>query len=217
MSNPRIYDYPTLCATMAEWINRSDLVSAIPDFVRNVELICNRQLRTQHQLSTVQAAVPTNTRYIELPGDFEEAYNVMFVGTPIVQGGNYTPSTIGGAQQNDGVLNNPVPPVSPKGFTFERNYVSFYPAPSAANTLELQYYASIPPLDDYLTINWLLTRYPDIYLYGALAESAPYLNNDDRIQTWAARFSSAFSGAQQASDHRRVSGGPINYRPRPVL
>lgn len=34
--------------------------------------------------------------------------------------------------------------------------------------------------------NWLLTAHPDIYYYGALVESAPYLHDDERLPMWEA-------------------------------
>lgn len=34
--------------------------------------------------------------------------------------------------------------------------------------------------------NWLITAHPDIYYYGALAESAPWLHDDARIPVWEA-------------------------------
>ena len=45
------------------------------------------------------------------------------------------------------------------------------------------YRANIPPLASN-GANWLLTLAPDLYLYGALLESAPYIKEDGRIQTW---------------------------------
>lgn len=42
--------------------------------------------------------------------------------------------------------------------------------------------------------NWLITAHPDVYLYGALVESAPYLKDDARIATWAGRLELALEG-----------------------
>lgn len=215
MSSPRIFDYPSLNLVVGEWLGRSDLVNAIPDFIRNVEVLCNRDLRTWPQLAIVQAAVPQGTNFLELPGDFEQAYDVKFVGTPYVSMQNFPPNTLDGAIVND--QGTPANFLIPKGFTFAAGYLEFYPPPAANNTLELWYYATIPALDDYLINNWLIARFPDIYLYGALSEAAPYLNNDDRLQTWATRFGSAFASANGSTKKRRSSGSPLNYRPKVVL
>lgn len=36
--------------------------------------------------------------------------------------------------------------------------------------------------------NWLLTNYPDVYLFGALVESAPFVRDDDRLPIWEAEL-----------------------------
>lgn len=41
--------------------------------------------------------------------------------------------------------------------------------------------------------NWLLTADPDVYLYGALLEAQPYLQDDARIATWAQIFEKVLS------------------------
>ena len=36
--------------------------------------------------------------------------------------------------------------------------------------------------------NWLLTSYPDIYLYASLLESAPYIKDDARVALWKSEY-----------------------------
>ena len=66
--------------------------------------------------------------------------------------------------------------------------IQVYPPPDGTYTAELVYYAEIPALTDSNTTNWLLTLAPDIYLYGTLMQTAPYLQDDARLQTWAALY-----------------------------
>lgn len=42
--------------------------------------------------------------------------------------------------------------------------------------------------------NWLLTAHPDVYLYGTLVESAPYLKDDARVAVWEQRYQDAVAG-----------------------
>lgn len=44
----------------------------------------------------------------------------------------------------------------------------------------------VTPLTDTVgeTTNWLLEAHPDVYLYGTLFESAPYLVDDERVPMW---------------------------------
>jgi len=43
--------------------------------------------------------------------------------------------------------------------------------------------------------NDVLTDYPNIYLYGSLAQAEPYLKNDGRIQTWISLYEEAVKTA----------------------
>jgi hypothetical protein len=62
------------------------------------------------------------------------------------------------------------------------------------------------------TTNWLLTSNPDIYLYGALLQAAPYLQDDARIQTWATLYERALNDSQTADDRGASSGGALLTR-----
>lgn len=45
--------------------------------------------------------------------------------------------------------------------------------------LKLDFYAVIPPLASMATTNWLLSRYPDVYLYAVAFEAAKYTRDVD--------------------------------------
>ena len=62
------------------------------------------------------------------------------------------------------------------------------PSPSVAFTFELNYYERLAPLSASNTTNWLTAECPQLLLYGALVESAPYLRDDERIAVWRAEY-----------------------------
>jgi len=51
--------------------------------------------------------------------------------------------------------------------------------------------------------------YPDVYLYGALLHSAPYLKEDQRAQTWAALYTTAVERINDASSKSTASGSGL--------
>jgi len=53
--------------------------------------------------------------------------------------------------------------------------------------------------------NWLLSKSPQIYLYGTLLHAAPFLNDDSRLPVWSALFEDAVK-ALNDQDKRRMSG-----------
>jgi hypothetical protein len=71
-----------------------------------------------------------------------------------------------------------------------------WPQPAADSSgnpflIDFQYIRDVAPLSEDAQNNGLLLRYPDLYLYGALAESAPYYQHDERLQIWDARYQDA--------------------------
>jgi hypothetical protein len=84
--------------------------------------------------------------------------------------------------------------------------------PDATYTTELTYYAKLTKLSNSVTTNWLLTSSPDIYLYGALLQAAPYLQDDARIQVWSSLYDRAMSELQTADDRGASSGGALLTR-----
>lgn len=171
-----ITDYSTLCAAVADFLNRSDLTSVIPTFVQMAEAKFNRELRTQEMLT--QYAFTATSEYKTAPADFLEAYSLDVVGTANLQQITFVapdemraykarPNYSGTAQT--------------KYCSLIGSQFDLWPAPTSLS-LNLIYYAKIPALTS--TANWLLTKSPDVYLHGALVESAPYLKNDERLVTW---------------------------------
>ena len=68
-----------LHTAVANWLNRSDLTSRIPEFIALGEAQLNRILRTRDMLT--RASPPTNAQYVALPSDFQEMLNVELTST----------------------------------------------------------------------------------------------------------------------------------------
>lgn len=62
------------------------------------------------------------------------------------------------------------------------------PTPSAAFVYEIAYYARLAELSDSNTTNWLTEHAPQLLIYGALTETAPYLKDDPRLAVWKAMY-----------------------------
>ena len=99
----------------------------------------------------------------------------------------------------------------PRYFTVFGDELEFAPTPDAAYTIEMVYRRNIPPLAENAD-NWLLTLAPDLYLYGALLESAPYIKEDGRIQTWGLGFASALNDLNSLGLTSTFNAGPMTVR-----
>jgi hypothetical protein len=90
----------------------------------------------------------------------------------------------------------------PAGWTLEGSniYIRAYPSTPADWKYRLHYYA-FPTLGAAAgDTNVLLTNYPNLYLYGSLLQTAPYLYHDDRIPTWQKFFEDALEEVNAAND-----------------
>jgi len=73
------------------------------------------------------------------------------------------------------------------------------------------YRKNVPPLATN-DPNWLLSLAPDLYLYGTLLETAPYLKEDGRIQTWGLGFSAALNDLNNLGLTSTFNAGPMTVR-----
>lgn len=88
--------------------------------------------------------------------------------------------------------------------------------PTASGTALGSYYARPTAMKDE-TI-WAdqttLARYPELFLFAALIESAPFIGEDSRIQIWEGKYGQALSAAQHDEKMRVYGGGPLRMRTR---
>lgn len=195
--------YAALQAAVADYLARADLTAQIPDFVALNESRLNKVLRTRHQ-ETVDSAFIINAETEALPTGFLEARTLVIQGSPkqvleyvsaVDLETTYSANAAG----------------KPQNFTIIGDTFKFGPSPDTSYTASLVYYAKIPPLASNST-NWLLTNYPDLYLYGTLMEATPFIQDDERIQIWMGLYDRAIAGLQQADERARWNGAPLTQR-----
>ena len=97
----------------------------------------------------------------------------------------------------------------PVYYTITGSQLEFIPTPDTTYSAELTYYAKIPALSDSNTSNWLLAYAPDLYLYGALMEAAPYLKDDERLPVWSQMYINSLGDIEVADQRASVSSTPL--------
>jgi hypothetical protein len=70
----------------------------------------------------------------------------------------------------------------------------------------LSYYGKIPSLS--AGANWLITNFPDVYLYATLLEAAPYMGNDARIDVWKQGYLQAIDTLNRVDSEARFGSSP---------
>tara|TARA_B100000902_G_scaffold253356_1_gene239862 strand:- start:1628 stop:2245 length:618 start_codon:yes stop_codon:yes gene_type:complete len=172
--------YSELKSAIADWLNRSDLTSVIPNFIELAEAELTRNLR--HRKMIVRADATIDSEYTQTPDDWFQTQTLILETDPITTLSYLTPDALNEKRKSSSANGKPL------FYTMIGTEIQVYPVPSGDYTAELVYYAKIPALSDSQTTNWLLDFAPDIYLYGSLMQSAPYLQDDQRLSVWNALY-----------------------------
>lgn len=90
--------------------------------------------------------------------------------------------------------------------------LTFFPAVADSTSITLYYYAR--PADISAGINTTVSRYPEVFLYGSVAESAPFLGEDERVGLWEQKYAQAMREALADNRWRAYDGSPIRVRTR---
>ena len=198
-------NYTDLKASVADFLNRSDLTSVIPDFVTMAEAEFNRTLRVREM--SVRTQGPIDSQYVKLPDDFLGMRNIDLMTDPV------TPLEYKNLQNLDIHRRNDKTG-KPLYYSIVQNSIEFAPVPDGTYTLEIVYYQKVPTLSSNTT-NWLLDNHPDAYLYGTLQHSAPYLQSDERVGVWAGKYQQVIEQITTSDEKAKFSGSTpsISFTP----
>jgi hypothetical protein len=199
--------YTELKASVADWLNRTDLTSVVPDFIALAEAQIERTLRTRQMI--VRATASIDTEYSAVPADFLETKSIKLNTNPV------TALTFESIDALDALKSTTyISAGKPQYFSIVGGQIRVLPVPDSTYTAELIYYAKLTKLSASVASNWLLSQAPDVYLYGSLMQAAPYLKDDARIPVWAAIYTRGLEELQIADDRGATSGGAVMMRAR---
>ena len=197
-----ITSYATLQTAIAGFLNRDDLTEAIPTFIQLAEATFNRKLRDFRMES--RAVATFNEAFELIPTGWLETIRLSLEGKG--------PLELISSQEMMEYKSRTWETGNPRFFCHTAFQIELFPAPNAdTGTGELVYFSEIPALSDANQSNWLLEAAPDLYLYGALLHSAPYLSDDPRIQVWGGLHADILASMNEASQRMKF-GGPLKMR-----
>jgi hypothetical protein len=201
-----ITTYSELKTAVADWLNRSDLTSAIPNFITLAEAEMNRQIR--HRKMVTRATATLDTPYFAVPSDWKETIRFQLNTNPVTPLVFVTPEQLLEDSQKYSAGNQPL------FYTTIGQQFEVLPQPDGSYEAELLYYAKIPSLSDGAPTNWLLTESPDIYLYATLIQSAPYLKEDERTAIWTSLYAKLVEDMRVADERARIGSSKLKARIR---
>lgn len=199
----------TLKTAVVEWLARDQdatLIARAPDFITLFEAKMNRTLfvpQMEIRSTTMVDTTSTEPEFISLPDDFQTMRRIRLssvAGKPPL---NFLSGTQIDAMRNSrrNVTGQPT------RYAMIGSEIELMPTPGENYTIEMVYRAKIPPLSTNST-NWLLDLAPDLYLYGTLMETAPYIKEDGRLQTWSLGYSAALDGLNNLGFRQSFDSGP---------
>ena len=209
IQHPALTTYTELKASIADFLNRDDLTSVIPDFISLAEAQINRDVRHWNMEARSSGQQTGGDEYMQIPADWVESIRLHLTGT-----GTSAVNLISRDAMADKRQKNEDTSGTPMYYTHADGQFQLYPTPSADTDFELLYFQKLDVLSGSNADNWLLLDSPDVYLYGALLHSAPYLAEDERVAIWAQMYSAAVTRLNEASEAARFSGSGLRLKIR---
>ena len=184
--------YSDLLSAVAAWLNRgSDLDARIPDFIALAEAEFNRRLRTIEMEVTATATLTGDA--VAVPDDFLGLRSLKIDNTAL----EYVPPAEIADDESTGGY--------PTRYTVSDGQFIFRPAPSSGD-VQISYYASIPALTVGNTTNWLMTRWPDLYLFATIAHAAFYIRDPEMVADCQNRAEALIAQINQQTLSERHGG-----------
>lgn len=201
-----VTSFATLKTELAAWMARDDLTARIEVFIQMTESDLNKRLRTRRQEGRSTSSTTAGEDTIALPDDYGSARNLTITSTdPYHDLEFYSPQGLEEAYPHAGNSR-------PKGWAIIGSEIYLRPVPDAAYTVTLDYFATIPALSDSNTTNWVLTNYPDVYLFGGLAQYGLFTRQADLVGMWQPKYEAEIGKLELAEQRATAPRGKLHAR-----
>ena len=199
--------YTTLKASIANWLNRSDLTDEIADdFIVLTEADFNSKLRVRKMIA--QSTITIDSETESIPTGFLQVRDFY-----ILSGSTKYPLRYMTPPQMDQVKGTSTTGI-PQAYTILGDTFRFTPKPDSSYTGYLNYYKKFDALSSTNATNFILTDHPAIYLYGSLFHAANFLGgyNPQQVQTWQQMYATALERLELNDREDQFSGSPLQIR-----
>lgn len=187
-----ITTYTELQTAVANWLNRSDLTTRIPEFIALAEARLNRDLSLRTMESNEAVVTVIGSRFIALPAGFSEPLALFIEKSTGREEIPFVPSKMETSASQG----------QPYYWTIDGTNIAFERPADQVYSLTFKMLKN-SALSDALPTNWLLTNYPDIYLAATLVEGFGYLQDDEALK-WLARYNQTLAEVNYAENRSRA-------------
>jgi hypothetical protein len=208
-----ISTFAELKAAVYNWLLRSNSDPTITDarvseYIALCEAEMSRKIKVREIETNTTISSTAGTQTIALPSNFRNAIQLEFASAPKAL--TYVSDTIlsetyGGASSG-----------RPKMYSISGSNIKFGPVPDAVYDFVLTYYRAVPPLSDSQTTNAILTKYPDLYLYGSLKHAALQVVDEKRIGMFGNYFEQIVMDVNKEGMNEQTKGGARMVAKNPI-
>jgi hypothetical protein len=191
----RVTDYASLATAVQAYLTRSEVGVASG----NLDYLCseaeeemNARLRVRRMLTAITPTV-SSAGVVTLPSDFGG-----WVRFQVRDGSREWDLDLLPAEQVTSVWDLYGSAGSPKALISTGATSQVWPYTDGAYTFAGLYYARVPALTSSATTNWVISNFPNAYLYGCLAAARGFIKDDapamqSRFDRWEKRFKDALA------------------------
>lgn len=198
--------YANLKASIRNWSHRNDVPDELIDDFIDLTETAMWQLLEIRDMSARATATTGATRFLALPDEFIKMRRLsLIVGGRVTDLKYATPESMKVVTETS----------EPRFFTVTTQ-LEFDRVPDAAYTVEMAYFRELTPLSDANTTNAVLTRFPDVYLSGALHYLYKWGNFDSETADYLVKFSDAIKRANKQDRKGRYGPAMAGRREGPT-
>lgn len=169
--------YSELQTAVASWMHRADLTDRIPEFIALCEARANGHSKSRLMEARTTLTATSGNAYVTLPSDMLEMRRLVVTSSSPL-------STLKYVSPDEITFSYPTTQQGvPAVFAVIGSQVQLAPIPDSSYTLEVSYLQKIPALSEANPTNWLLTNFPDVYLYGTLLQAVTYTQDFGQLNT----------------------------------
>jgi len=201
----RFDTYEGLILAVQDWLQRTDLASRVPDFVRLAEAQFRRDLVMPDMEVTVSLEPAAS---VALPIDFDSIRALGIRGYPAMD--QLAPAAFQALPVQD-TSGNAITG-QPTKFAIVSGAFQFWPVPDKTYTATLTYLAKLVGLGTGNQANWLLDRHPDAYLYGTLLQAEFFGWNDERLPLIKGALDETLGSIMVSGARQRYGSGPLTMK-----
>lgn len=195
-----------LKTAIAEWLERDDLTSKIPDFIALAEDTIGLTLRVRDMETTEDITISAQSNDLSvLTKTFLEQRRLYLDSA---EGGRmeyYPPEDfwIRVASTESG---------KPKLYTIEGGNLIVGPAPETSRTGKLLYFGKYAALSGDSDTNWIFANARMLYLSASMVEACQYIEDEIGVLKWAARYEDTLEKVHKANRMAKFPAGSLQMR-----